>query len=74
MAIWPFRRRRPSRATTAARKQLEAAQQELEAAKQDLEAVRGDDAQVAEVAGKLRRLAQRNHFGPMISAALRGSK
>lgn len=64
--IW-WRRKRPSAETDAARRQLEAA-------RQDLEAARADDDRVDETARRLRELAGRNHFGPMITDALRGSR
>lgn len=74
MPIWPRRRRRPSRAAVEAQQRLEAAERELAAARRDLEAARDDDDPVAEVAEKMRALTRRNHFGPMITEALRGSR
>jgi hypothetical protein len=65
--IW-WRRRRPTSPETAA------ARRRLEKAHQDLAAARADDAPVDEVAGKLQKFRSRNHFGPMITQALRGQK
>ncbi|WP_436970739.1 DUF7620 family protein [Micromonospora rifamycinica] len=61
------RKRRPSPETEQARERLAVAEA-------DLEAARADDDPVDEVARKLRELRHRNHFGPMITSALRGSK
>lgn len=49
------------------------ARQGLEQAHQDLAAARADDDQVERVADRLNELRRRNHFGPMIHDALRGS-
>ncbi|WP_422744373.1 DUF7620 family protein [Micromonospora sp. WMMD754] len=46
----------------------------LERAKEQLEEARADDAPVNEAARKLTELRRRNHFGPMITEALRGSR
>ncbi len=61
------RKRKPSPEVEQARERLAVAQEELEAA-------RADDDPVDEVARKLHELRRRNHFGPMITQALRGSK
>lgn len=66
--IW--RRKRKGAAspeTVEARERLEVAQEELAAAV-------ADDDPVDEVARKLIELRRRNHFGPMITKALRGSR
>lgn len=67
MAIWRRRRRGPSPETVQAAERLAVAQE-------DLAAARADDDPVDEVARKLRELRRRNHFGPMITEALRGSR
>lgn len=64
--IWR-RKRKPSPETQRARERLAVAEA-------DLEAARADDDPVDEVAAKLRELRRRNHFGPMINEALRGSR
>lgn len=66
---WWSRRRRggPSDETVAARRRLEPAREDLAAAQADNEPVE----RIAERVDELRR---RNHFGPMISQALRGSR
>ena len=64
---WWRRRRAPSPETEAARHQAAAAELSLERA-------RADDAPVDEVAARLTELRRRNHFGPMITNALRGSR
>lgn len=66
MAIWR-RKRKPSPETHAARRRLEDAREQLAAA-------RADDEPVDQVARSLRELGRRNHFGPMITEALRGSR
>jgi beta-phosphoglucomutase-like phosphatase (HAD superfamily) len=66
--IWRRRRKRAaSPETVEARERLEAAQEELAAAV-------ADDEPVEEVSRKLDALRRRNHFGPMITRALRGSR
>ncbi|MFG1776603.1 hypothetical protein ACGFIG_09260 [Micromonospora sp. NPDC049048] len=65
--IWRRRRRSASPETVEARERLEAAQEELAAAV-------ADDEPVDEIARKLRELRRKNHFGPMITEALRGSR
>lgn len=65
--IWRRKRRRTS-------PEAEKARELLEVAREDLAAARADDDQVDEVARKLRELRRKNHFGPMISNALRGSR
>ncbi len=65
--IWRRRRRRASPETEQARERLESAREDLAAAK-------ADDPAVDHVARQLQELRSRNHFGPMISAALRGSR
>ena len=67
MAIWRRKRRHPSAATERAAERLQEAAEHLEAA-------RADDDPVDHVAGQLQELARRNHFGPMITKALRGSR
>lgn len=67
MAIWRRRRREPSAETVEAAEQLAVAQE-------DLAAARADDDPVDAVAEQLRELRRRNHFGPMITRALRGSR
>lgn len=64
---WLRRRRRTSPETAEARRRLEAAHE-------DLAAARADDDPVDQVAEQLRRLRSRNHFGPMIGDALKGSR
>jgi hypothetical protein len=64
--IWR-RKRKPSPEAQEAREQLAVAKAELRAA-------RADDEPVDEVAQKLTELRRRNHFGPMITQALRGSR
>lgn len=64
---WWRRRREPSAET------LEAAQL-LEQARRDLAAAHADNEPVHQVAEQIDELRRRNHFGPMISAALRGSR
>jgi hypothetical protein len=46
----------------------------LEAAREDLAAAKADDPAVDKVARQLQELRSRNHFGPMITQALRGQK
>jgi hypothetical protein len=46
----------------------------LEAAREDLAAAKADDPAVDKVARQLQELRNRNHFGPMITQALRGQK
>lgn len=66
--IWRRKRERPaSPETVEARERLETAQEELAAAV-------ADDDQVDEVARQLRELRRKNHFGPMITEALKGSR
>lgn len=67
MAIWRRRRREPSPETVEAAEQLAVAQE-------DLAAARAEDGRVDAVAQQLRELRTRNHFGPMITRALRGSR
>ncbi|MER7164485.1 hypothetical protein ABT336_00180 [Micromonospora sp. NPDC000207] len=64
---WSRRRQGPSPETIAARRRLEQARADLAAAEADNDAVD----QVVERVDELRR---RNHFGPTISKALRGSR
>lgn len=64
---WRRRKREPSPETVRAAEQADAA-------RQDLAAARADDDQVNQVAQRLRELRRKNHFGPMISDALRGSR
>lgn len=66
-----LRRRRPAQAETA---ETVAAREQLKTAHQELAAARADDDPVDQVAAKLRKLRNRNHFGPMITQALRGSR
>lgn len=61
------RKRKPSADAQQAREQLAVAREELAAAV-------ADDEPVDEVARKLRELRRKNHFGPMITEALRGSR
>ncbi|MFI6228869.1 hypothetical protein ACIBCR_16320 [Micromonospora echinospora] len=66
--IWRRKRKRAaSPETVEARERLEAAQEELAAAV-------ADDGPVDEVARQLVELRRRNHFGPMITRALKGSR
>lgn len=65
--IWRRKGRRPSPATVEAREQLECA-------RRDLAAAQADDDPVDRVAERLDRLRRRNHLGPMIIDALRGSR
>ncbi|QLQ38003.1 DUF7620 family protein [Micromonospora robiginosa] len=66
--IWRRKRRpKPSPETTEARTLLERAQA-------DLAAARADDDQVDAAARRLAEIRRRNHFGPMITDALRGSR
>ncbi len=65
--IWWRRRRQPSPETEAARDLAADAERSLERA-------RADDDTVDAVAARLSELRERNHFGPMITNALRGSK
>ncbi|MEW2442776.1 DUF7620 family protein [Micromonospora marina] len=65
--IWRRKRKRPSPETTEARTLLERA-------REDLAAARADDDQVDAAARRLAELRRRNHFGPMITDALRGSR
>lgn len=67
MAIWRRRRRDPSPEAVQAAEQLVMAQE-------DLAAAQAEDSRVDEVAQALRELRRRNHFGPMITRALRGSR
>ncbi|MCT2279313.1 DUF7620 family protein [Micromonospora chalcea] len=64
--IWR-RRRKPSPETVAT-------QERLEQALEDLDAARADDETVDQVAEQVDRLFRRNHLGPMITDALRGSR
>ena len=66
MAMWR-RKRKSSPETHAARRRLEDAREQLAAAK-------ADDEPVNQVARSLQELGNRNHFGPMITQALRGSR
>ena len=66
MGIWR-RKRTPSPETADARRRLERARKQLADA-------RADDAPVDQVARSLQELGNRNHFGPMITEALRGSR
>jgi hypothetical protein len=61
------RKRRPSAETSDARRRLEKAREQLDVAK-------ADNDQVDRVTGALAELGRRNHFGPMISQAIRGSR
>lgn len=54
--------------------EVERAREQLAVAQEDLAAARADDTPVDEVTRKLHELRRRNHFGPMITEALRGSK
>lgn len=67
MRWWSKRRRSPSPEALAARRQLEKA-------RRDLAAARADDDPVDEMAARVDELTRRNHFGPMISQALRGAR
>lgn len=64
---WWRRRRWTSPETEQARERMEAAQR-------DLATARADDEPVDAVAAELRSLRNRNHFGPLINRALRGSR
>ncbi|MCX5066891.1 hypothetical protein OOJ91_13650 [Micromonospora lupini] len=64
---WWRRRRGPSPETEAARDRAADAERSLQRA-------RADDDTVDAVAAKLVELRRRNHFGPMITSALRGSR
>ncbi|KXK63342.1 hypothetical protein AWW66_03245 [Micromonospora rosaria] len=66
MRWWSSRRRGPSPETIAARRRLEQA-------RADLAAAEADDERVDQVAERVDALRRRNHFGPTISKALRGS-
>ncbi|SCL31888.1 hypothetical protein GA0070616_4351 [Micromonospora nigra] len=67
MRWWSRRSRRPSPETIDARGKLEQARRSLAAA-------RADDAAVDKVTERVDALRRRNHFGPMINRALRGSR
>lgn len=66
MRIWR-RKRDPLPEAQEAREQLESARRDLARAEADTDAV-------DTLAGKLVELRRRNHFGPMITRALRGSE
>lgn len=67
MWIWPRRRRGPCPDAQRAREDLDQARAELEAARADAD-------EVDRVVEQLTELTRRNHFGPMIQQALRGSR
>ncbi len=67
MTWWRRKRTQPSPETSEARRKLEEA-------RADLAAARADNEPVEAVAQQLQELRNRNHFGPMITAALRGSR
>ncbi|MEU5668940.1 hypothetical protein ABZ749_00955 [Micromonospora sp. NPDC047753] len=65
--IWRRRRKCPSPEAVEVR-------EGLEKAREDLAAARADDAPVDRVAQQMHDLRRKNHFGPMITDALRGAK
>ncbi|MEU4570738.1 hypothetical protein [Micromonospora sp. NPDC023956] len=68
MTWWRRRKREPASPETVE------ARQGLEQAHQDLAAALADDDQVERVADRLNELRRRNHFGPMITRALKGTR